>query len=51
MNKTLITNNNNKYIIVKNSWGSDWGMDGYIYMSADVDNLCGIASDASYPIV
>ena len=43
--------NNNKYIIVKNSWGSDWGMDGYIYMSTDVDNLCGIASDASYPIV
>lgn len=40
-----------KYIIVKNSWGADWGMDGYIYMSADTPNMCGIASCASYPIV
>lgn len=40
-----------KYIIVKNSWGSDWGMDGYIYMSAEISNMCGIASCASYPTV
>jgi hypothetical protein len=40
-----------KYIIVKNSWGKDWGMGGYIYMSADLPNMCGIASCASYPIV
>ena len=40
-----------KYIIVKNSWGSDWGMDGYIYMSAEIPNMCGIASCASYPTV
>lgn len=40
-----------KYIIVKNSWGKEWGMDGYIYMSADLPNMCGIASCASYPIV
>jgi C1A family cysteine protease len=42
---------NHTYIIVKNSWGADWGMDGYIYMSTDTDNLCGIAQVASYPIV
>ena len=37
-----------KYFIVKNSWGTDWGMDGYIYMSADTPNLCGIAMDACF---
>ena len=40
-----------KYIIIKNSWGADWGMDGYIYFSADIPNMCGVASVASYPIV
>ena len=46
-----VTKKNKKYIIVKNSWGTDWGMDGYIYFSADVDNLCGIAQHCSYPII
>ena len=38
-----------KYLIIKNSWGADWGMDGYIYFSADIDNMCGIAQHCSYP--
>ena len=42
---------NNSYIIVKNSWGTDWGMDGYIYMSTDIPNMCGMAQMASYPLV
>ena len=43
-----ISFNKKKYIIVKNSWGSDWGMNGYIYMSADIPNMCGIAENACY---
>ena len=43
--------NNTRYIIVKNSWGKDWGMDGYIYMNTNIDNMCGMATDASYPLV
>lgn len=46
-----VTANGTKYLMIKNSWGADWGMDGYIYFSAEIDNMCGIASYASYPLV
>lgn len=38
------------YWLIKNSWGADWGVDGYFKMELG-KNMCGVATCASYPIV
>ena len=35
--------------LLLHSWGTNWGLYGYIMMSRNRYNQCGIASDASYP--
>jgi cathepsin L len=34
--------------ILKNSWGTDWGMMGYMQLAKDSNNMCGIATMATY---
>lgn len=40
-----------EFYLVKNSWGTKWGMDGYFKMARNRNNNCGLATVASYPIV
>lgn len=46
------TNQNGQaYYLVKNSWGTRWGHNGYFKIARNRGNLCGILNQASYPIV
>ncbi|XP_037079550.1 procathepsin L-like [Pollicipes pollicipes] len=37
--------------LMKNAWGYGWGEQGYIKLQKGHGNMCGIASDCSYPVV
>jgi cathepsin L len=43
-------NTGSGYYLVKNSWGSSWGDNGYLKISTS-GNVCGITSQPSYPTV
>lgn len=38
------------YWLIKNSWGTDWGEEGYFRIERN-KNICGIANHAMFPIV
>ncbi|XP_071971192.1 cathepsin S-like [Engystomops pustulosus] len=37
------------YWLIKNSWGQNYGENGYVLMARNRGNMCGIASYSSYP--
>jgi len=43
----LVGYSGDNYWIVKNSWASSWGENGYIRLA--MGNTCGLENQASYP--
>lgn len=46
-----VTGKHNQYWLIKNSWSTKWGDNGYIKIARNRHNHCGVATAASYPLV
>jgi len=45
------TANGTDYWLIKNSWGTTWGMNGYLWLARNDNNLCCVATFPYYPLV
>jgi len=45
------SNDKGDYYILKNTWTTDWGMDGYMLLARNKGNMCSIASWGSYVVI
>lgn len=45
------SSDNTDYWIVKNSWGQNWGQNGYFYLAQDTTKNCGLNNYAVQPIL
>lgn len=39
------------YYLLRNSWGTNWGMDGYMMLARNQNSHCGIADYVMFPVV
>lgn len=43
--------NGQPYYLIKNSFGANWGENGFGKIARNAGNMCGIASEASFPLL